>query len=102
MKTDVQQFCSSCDTCWRINPKIPKQRPELHPIPVTDVWNHIGVDLVEPLPETPRDNKYIVTATDYFSKWPEAAPLAEKTAVEVANFLFWSLLSSWMAKNSVM
>ena len=88
MKKDVQQFCSSCDTCRRVNLKVPKQRPELHPIPVTDVWNHIGVDLVGPLPETPRGNKYIVTATDYFSKWPEAAPLAEKTAVEVANFLF--------------
>ena len=43
---------------------------------------------VGPLPETPRGNKYIITATDYFSKWPEAAPLRDKTAVGVADFLF--------------
>lgn len=55
---------------------------------MTDVWNHIGVDIVGPLPETARGNKYIVTATDYFSKWPEAAPLPDKTALGVANFLF--------------
>ncbi len=41
-----------------------------------------------PLPVTPRGNKYIATVTYYFSKWPEAAPLFDKTAVGVANFLF--------------
>ena len=35
-----------------------------------------------------RKNKYIVTVTDYFSKWPEGAPLKDKTAVGVADFLF--------------
>ena len=40
---------------------------------------------VGPLPETSRGNKYIITA---FSKWPEAAPLRDKTAVGVADFLF--------------
>ena len=43
---------------------------------------------VGPLPETPRGHKYIVTVTDYFSKWPEASPLRDKTAVGVADFLF--------------
>ena len=35
-----------------------------------------------------RKNKYIVTVTYYFSKWPEGAPLKDKTAVGVADFLF--------------
>ncbi len=35
----------------------------------------MGMDLIGPLPETTRGNKYIVTVTDYFSKWAEAAPL---------------------------
>ena len=43
---------------------------------------------VDPLPEMCRKNKYIVTVTDYFSKWPEGAPLKDKTAVGVADFLF--------------
>ena len=41
-----------------------------------------------PLPETAQGNKYIVTVTDYFSKWPEAAPLPDKTSTGVADFLF--------------
>ena len=48
------------------------------------LWCHVGMDLVGPLPETPRGNKYILTLTDYFSKWPEAAALRSKASEEVA------------------
>jgi len=40
------------------------------------------MDLIGPLPETPRGNKYIAVLTDYFSKWAEAAPLQDKTALD--------------------
>ena len=46
------------------------------------------IDLIGPLPETPQGNKYIVTLTDYFSKWAEAAPLPSKTADGVAKFMY--------------
>lgn len=49
---------------------------------------HILCVHVGPLPESRRGYKYIITVTDYFSKWPEAAPLQDKTAVGVADFLF--------------
>ena len=48
----------------------------------------IGIDLIGPLPETPRGNKYIVTLVDYFSKWPEAEALPDKSAKGVALFLY--------------
>ena len=41
-----------------------------------------------PLPTTPRGNKYIMTVSGYFSKWPEATALPDKSAVGVAEFLF--------------
>ena len=31
---------------------------------------------------------YIIVATDYFSKWPEAAALPNKNAISVATFLY--------------
>ena len=53
--------------------KFNKFTAELHPVPVHDeVWHTIGVDLIGPLPETARGNKYIMTVSCYFSKWPEA------------------------------
>ena len=44
--------------------------------------------LIGPLPVTSRGNKYIVTLTDYFSKWAEAAPLPSKHAAGVAKFIY--------------
>ena len=41
-----------------------------------------------PLPKTAAGNRYIVTLMDYFSKWPEAEPLTDKSAHGVASFLF--------------
>ena len=35
-----------------------------------------------------KGNKYIVTLVDYFSRWPEAAGLPDKTAQGVAMFLY--------------
>ena len=46
------------------------------------------MDLIGLLPVTPRGNKYIITLTDYFSKWAEAAPLQDKTAAGVAQFMY--------------
>ena len=46
------------------------------------------MDLVGPLPETPRGHKYIMTLTDYYTKWAEAAALKDKTATSVADVLY--------------
>lgn len=84
---DVQEFCKRCEKCQRTNRVLQKPRSELHPIPVTKVWHRVGIDLVGPLPETKKGNKYIITLSDYFSKWPEAAPIPSKEATCVAHFL---------------
>ncbi len=76
------------DKCQRNNKKLKKTAGSLHPIQVTSkLWCQVGMDLIGPLPETLRGNKYIVTLTDYFSKWAEAAPLPNKSANGVAIFI---------------
>ena len=70
-------------------PKLKKSAGALHPIPVQPkFWCQVGMDLIGPLPLTPRSNKYIVTLMDYFTKWAEAAPLADKCAIGVATFIY--------------
>lgn len=58
----------------------------LHPIPVSDTWKKVGIDLIE-LPTSRNGNKYCITLTDYFSKWPEAEAVPTKEARHVATFL---------------
>ena len=52
----------------------------------------VGVDLIGPLKETSKGNKYIVTLTDYFSKWGEAQAIPDKKARTVADFLYSVML----------
>ena len=46
------------------------------------------MDLVRPLPVTPAGNKYLITITDYYTKWAVAGALKDKSASSVAEFLY--------------
>ena len=76
-----------CEVCQRSKRKFDKPAPSLHPIPVSDTWNKVGIDLIE-LPVSSRGNCYCITLTDYFSKWAEAMPVPTKEASHVADFLY--------------
>lgn len=47
----------------------------------------IAVDLMGPMNETERFNRYILVVQDYFTKWVEAYPLPNDQAVTVAEVI---------------
>ncbi len=47
----------------------------------------IAIDVLGPLPESDRGNKYLLIAMDYFTKWPEAYVLPNQEAITVAEVL---------------
>jgi len=86
----VDEVIKYCDQCQRVNngSKLDKGGKALTIIPVPkDTWKQIGIDLLGPLPES-KGMKYIVTAIDYFTKWPEAKAIPDKKAETVAQFLY--------------
>src|ERR1043165_8879803 len=64
-----------------------QNKNELHPIEIIELFHQVGIDIVLPLLQTSRNNRYIVVAMDYFTKWPEAKALKEANAKEVAMFI---------------
>lgn len=90
MVEDITEFIKRCHKCQLVNPPpLKAEQPELHPISVPKgTFQQWGVDLVGPLTVTDAGNKYIIAATDYFSKWMEAKPLQTKDAISVAKFLY--------------
>lgn len=83
--TDVQKFVASCKRCQLYKPVTNRNKAPMRPIVTSrpmEVW---AMDIVGPLPCTASDARYILVATDLFSKWVEAAPLSNQTAASVAQ-----------------
>ena len=83
-------ICKTCDSCQRRGKKHTKE--PLHPLSIERPFQRIGIDVVGPLPITERQNRYIVVATDYLTKWPEAKALSEASAISVAHFIYEEII----------
>jgi hypothetical protein len=49
---------------------------ELNPLSSPWPFAQWGLDIVGPLPRAPGNKRFLITATDYFTKWVEAEPLS--------------------------
>ena len=49
------------------------------------------MDILDMSVTTDKGNRYVLVIVDCFSRWPEACPLPNKTAVAVADAFFFSL-----------
>ncbi len=90
MGTDIKNYVNSCDVCQRR--KKPKKNEPLHPIQVGQPFDRVGMDIVGPLPVTLRGNKYIVVATEYLTKWPEARAIPDAKAASVVSFFYEDII----------
>ena len=76
-------------------------KSELHPVPVKAPWYHVGIDFIGPIsPTSSKRKRYILTISDYFSKFVESVALPTKNADGVSNALF--KVNSCMAHNHAM
>jgi len=71
-----------------MNRKIVTERPELHPVAVKAPWFQLGMDFVGPIsPPSQSGNRYILTISDYFTKFGWAKALPTKEAIHVVAAL---------------
>ena len=56
-------------------------------IPVGGPFDRIAIDVLGPLPVTPRGNEYVVVCTDYMTKWVEAFPTQKNDSEVIARVL---------------
>ncbi|XP_058211599.1 uncharacterized protein LOC131323773 [Rhododendron vialii] len=87
MKKDCENTVRKCRPCQLFSP-IPKQ-PAQNLSPITSPWPFAqwGLNIVGKLPTAPGGFKFLITATDYFSKWVEVEPLVTITDADVRKFV---------------
>ena len=61
----------------------------------------VAMDILGPLPETSRGNKYILVLGDYFTKWTEAYAMQNMEAVTVARIFVNEFVSRFGAPDSL-
>ncbi|MCG8045846.1 MAG: RNase H-like domain-containing protein [Candidatus Thiodiazotropha endolucinida] len=87
MKIDINNWVLKCDTCAANKLPVHKPRAPLGHMKVGGVFDRLSVDMLGPLIETPRSNRYILVATCHFSKWVEIFALPDQTAKTCARTL---------------
>src|SRR5205085_9822478 len=67
---DIKNYIQACEV-YQKRAKTKRKEP-LHLIQVGQAFERIGIDLVGPLTITKQNNRYIIVANDYLTRWPEA------------------------------
>lgn len=94
MREDVTLWCRTCTSCAaRARPSKTPQAP-MGTVRVGAPMERVALDIMGPLNETDRHNRYVLVVQDYFSKWVEAYPLPDEQAVTVAEVF----TSEWVCR----
>lgn len=92
MNKEIGEWARACISCQRAKINRHVVTP-LGEFPPSERFAHIHIDITGPL-RISNDCRYIVTIIDRCTKWPEAIPMHEITAEDVAKALY----ENWIAR----
>jgi len=92
LQQDAQTKVRECDKCQRHAPiqsaPISQLQPTFQPIPFAQ-WS---LDILGPFPQVTGQRKFLLVATDYFTKWIEPEALATITAKKVEAMVWKDII----------
>ncbi|CAL9001702.1 unnamed protein product, partial [Prunus brigantina] len=88
----AEQFVRKCDKCQKHAPMIRRPAKELSLIVGPWPFARWGMYIVGPLPTMPGGKKYVLLATDYFTKWVEAEAYEIVAHTNVIKFVWRNII----------
>nr|CAN71493.1 hypothetical protein VITISV_011662 [Vitis vinifera] len=92
MKQDTAAYVKKCDKCQRYAPIPHMLSATLKSISGPWPFAQWGMDIVGPLPTAPAQKKFLLVATDYFSKWVEVEAYASIKDKDVTKFVWKNIV----------
>lgn len=86
-RRDMEDFCRRCDACAAYKGPLDQSHAKLQQQAVGAPMERVAVDIMGPFPVTERGNRFVLTAMDYFTKWPEAYAIPNQEAETVSDAL---------------
>ncbi|XP_058726507.1 uncharacterized protein LOC131597862 [Vicia villosa] len=83
MQDDAKEYVKRCDKCQRFEDMHLAPPNELKSLSSPWPFAWWGMDLLGPFVTGSNQNKYLIVAVDYFTKWIEAEPLAKITSLNL-------------------
>ena len=68
------------------------QRAPMGHVAVGGRWERVDMDLLDMSVTSAKGNRYVLVMVDCFSRWTEACPLSDKTAISVADAFFSNIV----------
>ncbi len=87
----MRKLVWECKQCQLI--KDSSRIEELKNISICDLFYHVILDTIGPLPKTKSNNKYVLMAIDHYSKWWEAKLVKEHTTKTTTKILEEEIIS---------
>ena len=91
LRQDVWTYVASCTVCIARKSPCPRRAP-MGQVAVGRRWERVAMDLLDMSITSAKGNRYVLVMVDCFSRWTEACPLSDKTAISVADPFFRNIV----------
>ncbi|XP_052208820.1 uncharacterized protein LOC127812465 [Diospyros lotus] len=92
LKQDATRKVRTCDKCQKHGPLTVRPPSSIQPIFQSLLFAQWGLDILGPFPMASAQRKFLLVATDYFTKWVEAEPLATITEKKVEGMIWKDII----------
>jgi len=95
MRHSVREYVRGCLICAARKPANHGKQNKLVKMNPGHKFEMVGMDLIGPLPLSKKENRYILTVTDYWTRWCDAYPIPDKASATVAE----AFMSRWVTQH---